>query len=102
MAQIVSETGGWIRAWHHGGGYSPYPTGTVTVRASGTLKVHTQLSRVAAERAEIGIIEATPQFGPPQPQDWEPFLYGDMINFTIGAWAHHGEMTGWWFVQEWN
>jgi hypothetical protein len=102
LTQLVEERGGVLRAHHYGSGYSAYPTVTFNVDGIGGrfARVHTGLSRTAAERSEIGIMSAAPGFGPQRDfEPWEPLLYASLASFTVGAYVHRGEMTGSWFFQ---
>jgi hypothetical protein len=48
-------------------------------------------------------MESVPPFGPPKVYDpWATAVYGEIIAFTVGGYAHKGAMTGWWFFQVWG
>ncbi|MET9434424.1 hypothetical protein [Streptomyces sp. NPDC006551] len=99
---IIEQHAGWLSA-SESGPYSTYPSQTVHVRHSGELAVHVGLSYAAAQRAQVGIMDATPPFGPPkQFEPWVPLVYGNWLGFTVGVYVDEGAMTGWWFSQLWQ
>lgn len=118
MSTLSWEQGGVVNASHSdegfGGPYAAYPTETVHVRIDKlpippppdgwAVHVHVGLARDEAESAEIGIMSATKVgLGPDVTFDpWETAAYGQILGFTVGAYAKHGVMRGWWFWQLWE
>ena len=115
MSTLIMEESRPIEAFHpDDGSYTAYPTTTVNVQIKGLqippppdgwdVCVHVGLARHEAEHAEVGIISvAKVGLGPSVTFDpWETAAYGQILGFTVGAYARHGAMRGWWLWQLWK